>query len=406
MKRSLSVLIAVVMMLFGSPMPRALADSSAEVLVNILLRKGIISQDEAAEVLGEMEQVQSETAKKIKKIPGKGTLVSGNLGKKHKISGYIQGDAYFGDSVLRSPDNTFDIRRARFKLSGEIIDDLKYKLQVDARDNDDILRDAAISFTSIDWLNLHVGQYKSPFGREELTSSSKIDTMERSAVTNAIAPTRQVGTSVSGDLFDGFLWYHAGIFNGNGINTRNDDNNFLYVGRVVLTPFEGKLMDQDAKFEVGGNIGTSEDSDVNLSRLGFRDFVGERDIYGLDALFTAGPLKVQGEYLKAELEFDGLAGAAAVPATFTPAVAAVPAADVDADGYYILGRYELLPDQLEAVAKWEEFNLDGGADFDALTLGLNYYFSKKTRLMVNYVHGDLEGSSEEDQVLLRMQVAY
>jgi len=412
-KKFCFILSALILFFVFSTEKGTAADSSAEIIVNLLLKKGVITQQEAAEVLGEMEEIKMEQAEKIEKIPKKGTVVAGKYGKKHTIFGRVQADAHFGDSVLRSPDNSAEIRRARIGVKGEIIDDVHYKLQIDARDTDDILRDAYVKLTHFDDIaTLILGQFKSPFGRERLTSSTQIDTIERSEVTKAIAPIRQIGAGLSGKLFDGFLKYTAGIYNGNGLNTTNDNSSFLYVGRIVLTPFKEIIKGHLAKLEIGGNIGASEDSDVDLRRLGFRDFVGDREIYGLDGMFSWGLLTLKGEYLRAELEFDGIPGSPAVPATFTPAVAAIPAADVDGEGYYLTGTYFLLPKRLEFVTKWEDFNLDGGDDFDAITLGLNYYFTpwdekkQSTRFMVNYVHGDREGSDEEDQVLARMQVVF
>lgn len=396
------------MMLFGFSVKEVLADQASSVMVNFLLKKGIIQPEDAVELLAELEELETETSSpslvesKLSKIPEKGILPTAKLGKKIQVSGRIQADGYFGDKVLRD-DNTFDIRRARLAVSGEIVDDLKYKLQIDAVSSD-ILKDAKITYARFDEAQLSVGQFKVPFGQEELTSSTKIHTLERSEVTNAIAPGRDVGGMVHGKLFDGVLNYSGGVFNGAGANERNDNEQFLYVGRVVLTPFKSVIADKKAKLQIGGSIGYSEDDDADLGDLGFDDFVGEREIYGLDGKFTWGPLTLRGEYLRADLEYDG------VPATAT--TKADPARDVDADGYYLIGSYFFCP-KWEVVTKWEEFDGDGIKSFDALTLGLNYYFkewtNKKlmpTRLMLNYVHGDLEGSSEEDQVLLRLQVGF
>ena len=41
----------------------------------------------------------------------------------------------------------------------------------------------------------------------------------------------------------GLLTYYAGIFNGNGRNiTINDNNNFMFAGRLELQPFTGKVL--------------------------------------------------------------------------------------------------------------------------------------------------------------------
>lgn len=420
MKKFLMFFVSALWLSWGMPVlakeqAPAEADSSAEILVNLLLKKGILTQQEAADVLGEMEEIQAKAEAKVKKIPEKGTVVSGKYGKKHVITGYTQADARFGDSVLRAPNNSAEIRRARIGLEGTIIDPVEYKILVDAVgiSNNGILRDAKLSYKIMDELVLNAGQYKAPFGREELTSSSRIDTVERSAFSNAITPDRQVGGTLSGKLFHEFLTYEAGAFNGNGQNLTNDDDSFLYVGRVVLTPYKtDDLFGKEAKLELAGNLGSSEDTNVALRNLGFNRFVGDRDLFGFDGMVEWGPASLKGEYLRAELDFDGIPGVAANPVRFTPAVAAIPARDVDADGFSIIGSYFLVPKRFQLVSKWEEFDLDGAEEFEALTLGANYYLAEwdgksyPTRFMVNYVHGDQKGNDEEDQVLMRLQVGY
>jgi hypothetical protein len=52
-----------------------------------------------------------------------------------------------------------------------------------------------------------------------------------------------------------FVTYYAGMFNGNGRNFNNNDNNeFMYVGRVELLPWKGKVMGQEASLKLGGDF--------------------------------------------------------------------------------------------------------------------------------------------------------
>ena len=107
-----------------------------------------------------------------------------------------------------------------------------------------------------------MGQYKAPFGYEQLTSDIKLLTIERSQPTNALTPDRQVGLMVWGKPLTNImpsqkdlLTYYAGLFNGNGRNISvNDNSEFMYVGRLELQPFSGKLFNQEAwlKFGVDG----------------------------------------------------------------------------------------------------------------------------------------------------------
>ena len=89
------------------------------------------------------------------------------------------------------------------------------------------LKDAYIDLTFMPELRLRTGQFTVPFSLEELTSDNFIDFIERSMV-NALAPTRDRGAKIYGDLglMDGIVSYHLGGFNGSGEDT--SDNNRGY----------------------------------------------------------------------------------------------------------------------------------------------------------------------------------
>lgn len=410
MLKKSSALILAFIMLLGGPINNGFADQSASVLVNLMLKKGIITPEEAVEVLADLESMEDaqqgtsnsdDDAKLLSKIPQKGIVVGSEQGKYLNIGGRVQADAYFGDKVLRQK-NTFDVRRARINISGRIAADVKYKVQIDAAGSSTVLKDGKVTWDKFEPVNLTAGQFHIPFGEEELTSSTKIHTMERSIVTEAIAPSRDRGAMLHGKLLDGFLEYNAGVFNGNGTGKRNDNEKFLYAGRVILTPLKTEINGEKAKLQVGGAIAYSEDDGLDLEDLGFEDFTGDRTLYSLNGKFTWGPLTLRGEYLRADLDYDGMAATATKKAD--------PARSSVGDGWYGILSYFFLP-KWEAVFKYEDFNSDDAKDFDAVTLGLNYYFNEwtnkklyPTRFMINYVHGGYDGSPDGDQVLMRFQV--
>jgi hypothetical protein len=86
-------------------------------------------------------------------------------------------------------------------------------------------------------------------------------------------------------------------------------------------------------------------------------------------------------------------------------------------GYYVQGSYDLVPDKLQLVAKWESFDPDQAPDDDirSITGGLNYYIrGHDLKLMANYIHtwsdyrasNPQYGRAEFDQVILRLQVMF
>src|SRR6266545_7730163 len=153
----------------------------------------------------------------------------------------------FGETALK---DRFRLRRARINLTGDFAEQFDFKLEGDFGQSDGTSGNrTAFSATDI-WVNWHqfpaaqikVGQYKAPFGLDQLTPDTTLLTIERALPTGAITPDRQIGIELWGKPFTSIwpeqkdlLTYYAGIFNGNGRNiTVNDNNNFMFVGRLEL----------------------------------------------------------------------------------------------------------------------------------------------------------------------------
>src|SRR6202166_265855 len=190
------------------------------------------------------------------------------------LGGYIQvnfedGDvsAFEGRFGMTALKDRFRLRRARINLTGDFAENFDFKIEGDFGQGDGINSNrTAFSATDI-FVNWHqfpeaqikVGQWKAPFGLEQLTPDQYLIIIERSLPTGAITPERQIGVQVWGKPFTNvwpdekdLLTYYAGIFNENGRNTTvNDNNNFMYVGRVELLPFSGKLFGQDSSLKLG-----------------------------------------------------------------------------------------------------------------------------------------------------------
>ena len=76
-----------------------------------------------------------------------------------------------------------------------------------------------------------VGQYKVPFGRQELTSSSVLQFVTRSIVNAEFGYGRDRGASLNGVVGQNFA-YGAGVFNGAGRNGSSRNSNVLWSGRT------------------------------------------------------------------------------------------------------------------------------------------------------------------------------
>jgi phosphate-selective porin OprO and OprP len=357
------------------------------------------------------------------------------------LGGFIQvnfedSDAFafngnFGESAIK---DRFRLRRARVNLTGDFAEQFDFKVEGDFGQNDGTNNNrTAFSGTDI-WLNWHqfpgaqikIGQYKAPFGLDQLTPDTSLYAIERTLPTGAITPDRQIGVQLWGMPFTNIwprqkdlLTYYAGIFNGNGKNTTvNDNNNFMYVGRLESTLFKD-VFGKGSFLKLGADVLNSrDDKGTNISQSGnllvnsdgsLSPFVlpgaDERTAWSVDAWVKLGPFDLIGEYLQEHVNGRTVNG---VPPGF---------ADFTTDGYYVTAGYFLIPKKLQAVVQWQDLNPGQKGDDGLYSIlgGLNYYIhGDDLKLMVNYIHtwSDFRqanpefGQDEFDQVLGRIQVMF
>jgi phosphate-selective porin OprO/OprP len=357
------------------------------------------------------------------------------------LGGFIQvnfedSDAFafngnFGESAIK---DRFRLRRARVNLTGDFAEQFDFKVEGDFGQNDGTNNNrTAFSGTDI-WLNWHqfpgaqikIGQFKAPFGLDQLTPDTSLYAIERTLPTGAITPDRQIGVQLWGMPFTNIwpkqkdlLTYYAGIFNGNGKNTTvNDNNNFMYVGRLESTLFKD-VFGKGSFLKLGADVLNSrDDKGTNISQSGnllvnsdgsLSPFVlpgaDERTAWSVDAWVKLGPFDLIGEYLQEHVNGRTVNG---VPPGF---------ADFTTDGYYVTAGYFLIPKKLQAVVQWQDLNPGQKGDDGLYSIlgGLNYYIhGNDLKLMVNYIHtwSDFRqanpefGQDEFDQVLGRIQVMF
>ena len=337
----------------------------------------------------------------------------------------------FGETAIK---DRFRLRRARINLTGDYAEQFDFKMEGDFGQSDGTSGNrTAFSATDI-WVNYHqfpaaqvkIGQYKAPFGLEQLTPDTQLLTIERTLPTGAITPDRQIGAELWGKPFTSIwpeqkdlLTYYAGIFNGNGRNiTVNDNNNFMFVGRLELQPlkdvfgkgsflkFGGDVL--NSRDEQGVNISQSSNllvnSDGSLSPFTLPS-ADERTAWSVDAWLKMGPFDLIGEYLQEHVEGRTVNG---VPPAFS---------NFTTDGFYVTGAYYFIPKKLQAVVQWQYLNPGqrGNDGLYSILGGLNYYIhGDDLKFMVNYVHtwSDFRqanpefGEDQFDEVLGRLQVMF
>lgn len=277
-------------------------------------------------------------------------------------------------STADSVYSTFEHRRARIGVDLTIDEWIEGRIEANFA-HGLRLEDAWMNLAFDPMLELRVGQFKKPFSRLELTSSSRIVPIEPGLRIRGLASDaehfllleqnvylgRELGAQVHGQL--GFLGYALGVFNGSDQNNRDDNDGKSFAGRLNLKPF-------DAPFEIGAGASLRE---VLL-------------VDSLDETFTEGGIAV---------EIDALWGGFRQPGISL--VAEVMQAEnfdtqdpmIGAQG--ILSWFQPVESpRIEGVEPLFRASYgDPSTDFDGnsgilLTPGLNLYFQGRNRLMVNW----------------------
>jgi len=167
----------------------------------IILAQNIWASDDNA-----LLNFRSSTANKVNEKSNKENfeMIAAKL---MKLTGYTQ----VRYRVRDDNNDTFDIRRARLALKGDIIQRFSYKLQFEFGGTHQKLLDAELGYELDAHFKLSVGQFKIPFSLENLVSSAKLDTINRSQVVEALTARskdvlgnqngRDIGIKITGSFW-------------------------------------------------------------------------------------------------------------------------------------------------------------------------------------------------------------
>ena len=177
-----------------------------------------------------------------------------------KLSGYgMTQYQYSGQKDAES--NSFNIRMARIALEGRIAGDFYWKTQIQFNGNTSNLGssprmvDLFAEWQKYEYFKVKIGQFKNPFTFENpmhpidqgfmgySQNVSKLAGFSDRAGEHA-SNGRDIGLQLQGDFLKNangrnLLHYQIGVFNGQGINTKDVDNQKNVIGGVWLMPVSG-----------------------------------------------------------------------------------------------------------------------------------------------------------------------
>ncbi len=361
------------------------------------------------------------------------------------------------DSDDEGRSDTFWVRSARLAATGIIQEFVGFKIEGDfaghvdgQRATSTVLQDGWVELRHLGKpATLRVGQFKEPFGWEQLRSANRNEFAERSLVSYNLTPGRDVGAMVYGSFCDDSINYALGMFNGTGKNQTDNNSDSDVAGRVWFRPFVNCVEECFACFEglqIGLNATHGRQKLRNSSDMAFRTAAGTEFLrleninggshvrYGADVQWYCGPFGFMAEWIKSEYK-DMRIGNLDNERSIT------------VNGHYVAATYLLTGEEKtegrvrpehnfdpansgwgawEAVARYGgmEFQGDilrtgeavsgGTEEANAITLGFNLYFNPMTVLRVNYVNTQFDKAiqiqtgeaTQEQAVIGRLNVEF
>jgi phosphate-selective porin OprO/OprP len=227
------------------------------------LQEQVTALDHEVRVLERQLELEREKAADAAKTSA-GVTASGRDGFQIKsadgafnlrLRGYVQSDTRFygGSRPTALSADTFLLRRVRPLLESTLFRFVDFRLMPDFGGGVTTLQDAYIDLKFAPWFKVRSGKFKGPVSLERLQSALDLSFVER-AFPAAIAPNRDVGVLVFGDLAREVVSYTVGVTNGvtDGSSLDLDDRDGKdLVGRVFVMPFKNAKSDRLTNLGLG-----------------------------------------------------------------------------------------------------------------------------------------------------------
>ena len=287
-----------------------------------------------------------------------------------RFSGYVQAGYQYADDA-----STFFLKRVRLSLAGDIVaHKLDYRIQFEFCTPR--LVDAYIQYRPFDQLNLRLGQYKVPFSIENTDYvPTKLEFIEYPIVLQKLmgfsdlcgisATGRDLGATLYGGFFkrDGYsiLNYDLGVFDGAGINTKDNNKTKDIAARLMIKPVRG--------LTISGSYYWGE---YGASYL-------RRERYAAGICYDRGAVVVRGEWIGGVTGLPDAGG------------------NMESDGWYVMAGWRA-PHNLMPVARFEQFTPDTALRSQTrqnnYTVGLLWAPVKYLRCQLNYTYEDYGTASD------------
>ena len=286
-----------------------------------------------------------------------------------KLSGYgmVQ---YQAQDKKEAETNSFNLRLVRLALEGRAHKDFYYKAQMQingtTKDDNTAIRlvDLFGEWQKYEFFRVKAGQFKRPFTFENpmhpitqgfMSYSQNVSKLSgfSDRTGEQASNGRDIGLQVQGDFLKvndrNWLHYQVGVFNGEGINTKDKDNRKDIIGGLWVMPLDGLRI---------GAFGWT----------GSRAGVGEKNRYALSGEYSKNDWTFRTEYIHSQ----GYGSNAA--------------AGDKADGYYALAIAPVIEKKLHVKARYDLYRdqKTWASSKTYYEIGADYVFTKNLQLNLEY----------------------
>ncbi len=173
---------------------------------------------------------------------------------KPKFGGYFIGRYSYSDQDGAKGGAGFNQRLIRAYVDGTILNDFKYRVQIQTNNNSFHMKDFFVEWQRYKFAMIKVGQFKRAFGFENPMNPWDISTGDYSIFTKKMTGDykgdawggggRDQGIQVQGDFLKvgedkhNLFHYQIGLWNGQGINTSDTDGKKDLIGTFQVQPIK------------------------------------------------------------------------------------------------------------------------------------------------------------------------
>ncbi len=322
-----------------------------------------------------------------------------------KFSGYVMTQFQASDQEDKE-SNSFNIRMVRMALEGRLMQDLYWKVQIQANGNTSDLGssprmvDAFAEWQKYDAFKIKAGQFKRPFSFENpmhpITQGfmgyaqgiSKLSGFSDRVGEHA-SNGRDVGVQIQGDFLKNeagrnLVHYQIGVFNGQGTNQKDVDQRKDIIGGVWVMPIKGLRIGAFGWTGSYARKGTWTEVDANgnaQTKSGVRSVSKNR--YAFSAEYAANDWTVRSEYIHSQ----GYGFEKSMSSGKETDCSINYAAGDKADGFYALMIAPVVSKKLYAKARYDLYRprAEWSTSKTNYEIGANYWIGKSIMIGAEYV---------------------